>query len=168
MNLLAVDIRPAEKSDARAIADVHAAAWKNAYAGIIPHKTLASMVARRSENWWVHALGSSNAILVAEVAGEIAGYATLGRNRTRQLAHQGEIYELYLMPQYQGLGFGGRLFAAARARIADFGFKGMVVWALEDNDKALGFYEALGGVDVAEGVECFEGRSLRKIAYVWN
>ncbi|MGB8819142.1 MAG: GNAT family N-acetyltransferase [Rhizobiaceae bacterium] len=168
MTLLAVDIRPAEKRDARTISGVHEAAWNNAYAGIIPHKTLSKMVARRSEGWWLNALSSSNAILVAEVSGKIAGYATLGRNRTRQLAQQGEIYELYLSPEYQGLGFGGRLFAAARARIADFGLKGMVVWALEENSKALGFYEALGGADVAEGVECFEGRSLRKIAYVWN
>lgn len=168
MTLLAVDIRPAEKQDASAIAAIHAAAWANAYTGIIPHKTLRAMIAKRSENWWLGALSGSNAILVAEVGGTLAGYATLGRNRTRALPQQGEIYELYLRPEYQGLGFGGRLFAAARARIADFGLKGTVVWALEDNVKALGFYEALGGADIAEGTERFEGRNLRKIAYVWN
>lgn len=168
MTTLAVDIRPAEKQDASAIADIHAAAWANAYTGIIPHKTLRGMIARRSENWWLNALGNSNAILVAEVGGKLAGYATLGRNRTRALQQQGEIYELYLRPEYQGLGFGGRLFAAARSRISDFGLKGMVVWALEENAKALGFYEALGGADIAEGTECFEGKNLRKIAYVWN
>lgn len=168
MTLLAADIRPAEKSDAPAIADVHASAWMNAYSGIIPHRTLDGMISRRGESWWRNALSSSNAILVAEVAGKTAGYATLGRNRTRQLVQQGEIYELYLKPEYQGLGFGGRLFAAARSRLGDFGLKGTVVWALEDNSRALGFYEALGGIDVAEGAECFENRSLRKIAYVWN
>ena len=168
MTTLAVDIRPAERPDAPAIAGIHARAWENAYAGIIPPKTLMGMISRRGEGWWRQALGNSNSILVAEVGGKLAGYATLGRNRTQALSQQGEIYELYLMPQYQGLGFGGRLFAAARARIADFGLRGMVVWALEDNDRALGFYEALGGVDIAEGVENFEGRSLRKIAYVWN
>ncbi len=168
MTTLAVDIRPAEKLDASAIAEIHATAWANAYTGIIPHKTLRGMIARRGENWWINALGNSNAILVAEVGGKLAGYATLGRNRTRALQQQGEIYELYLRPEYQGLGFGGRLFAAARSRISDFGLKGMVVWALEENARALGFYEALGGADIAEGTECFEGKNLRKIAYVWN
>lgn len=168
MTTLAFDIRPAEHRDAFAIAGIHASAWENAYSGIIPHKTLNGMIARRGESWWKQAVRSSNSVLLAEVGGKPAGYATLGRNRTRQLAQQGEIYELYLQPEYQGLGFGGYLFAAARARLHDFGMKGIVVWALEDNSRALGFYEALGGLDVAEGTEQFEGKHLRKIAYVWN
>ena len=168
MTTLAVDIRPAERADAAAIADVHARAWENAYAGIIPPRTLNGMISRRGEAWWQQALGNSNSILLAEVGGKVAGYATLGRSRTLALAQQGEIYELYLSPEYQGLGFGCRLFAAARARLSDFGMRGTVVWALEDNDRALGFYMALGGNDVAEGTEQFEGRALRKIAFVWN
>jgi ribosomal protein S18 acetylase RimI-like enzyme len=168
MTTLALDIRPAENRDAYAIAGIHASAWENAYCGIIPHKTLNGMIARRGENWWKQAIGSSNSVMLAEVGGRPAGYATLGRNRTQQLAQQGEIYELYLQPEYQGLGFGGHLFSAARVRLNDFGMKGIVVWALEDNVRALGFYEALGGTDVAEGTENFEGRQLRKIAYVWN
>ena len=31
----------------------------------------------------------------------------------------------------------------------------------------MGFYSALGGGDIAEGAETFEGRSLRKVAFVW-
>ncbi|MGL4491193.1 MAG: GNAT family N-acetyltransferase [Rhizobiaceae bacterium] len=168
MTTLAFDIRPAEQRDAYAIANVHSRAWENAYSGIIPHKTLSGMIARRGESWWKQAVRGSNSVLLAEVGGKLAGYATIGRNRTRQLAQQGEIYELYLQPEYQGLGFGGHLFAAARSRIHNMGMKGIVVWALEDNARALGFYEALGGIDVAEGTENFEGRQLRKIAFVWN
>jgi ribosomal protein S18 acetylase RimI-like enzyme len=168
MTTLAIDIRPADSRDARAIADVHEASWENAYRGLIPHRTLRSMIARRSESWWIETLRSSNAVLIVQVGGKIAGYATLGRNRSRALAQEGEIYELYIRPEYQGLGFGKRLFRAARVRLKDFGMKGLVIWALGDNERAIGFYEALGGADVAEGTECFEDKSLKKIAFVWT
>ncbi len=54
------------------------------------------------------------------------------------------------------------------AVLVDQGLKGLVVWALDDNDIALSFYRGAGGRDVAEGVECFEGKTLKKIAFVWN
>jgi hypothetical protein len=44
----------------------------------------------------------------------------------------------------------------------------MVVWALEDNTNALSFYTGAGGRDVAEGVEIFDQKALRKVAFVWD
>ena len=168
MTTLTFDIRPANRRDSAAVAQVQEKSCENAYAGIIPHKSLSNMVSRRGVDWWERTISGSNAVLVAEVGGLVAGYATVGRNRTLQLAQKGEIYELYVKPEYQGLGFGGQLFAAARARIANFGLKGTVVWALEENINALGFYRAMGGQDIAEGTESFENRVLKKIAFVWN
>ncbi|TIM61352.1 MAG: GNAT family N-acetyltransferase, partial [Mesorhizobium sp.] len=43
MKTLSIDIRKAEPRDAGAIADVHLLAWRGAYSGIIPHRTLTSM-----------------------------------------------------------------------------------------------------------------------------
>jgi ribosomal protein S18 acetylase RimI-like enzyme len=107
-------------------------------------------------------------VLVVEVGGKLAGYATIGRNRARELAQQGEIYELYLRPEYQGIGLGSRLFAAARERLADSGLVGMVVWALEENAGALSFYEGAGGRDIAEGVEIFDQKAVKKVAFIWD
>lgn len=168
MNTLTIDIRKAEPRDAREIADVHMEAWRGAYAGIIPHRALSSMINRRGADWWANAIRRAATVLVVEIGGNIAGYATIGRNRARELRQQGEIYELYLRPEYQGIGLGSRLFAAARRALADNGLRGMVVWALEDNANALSFYAGAGGRDVAEGVEIFEQRALKKIAFVWE
>jgi len=168
MNTLTIDIRKAEPRDAAAIADVHQQAWQGAYAGIIPHRALTSMINRRGPDWWANAIRRAATVLVIEIGGRIAGYTTVGRNRARELRQQGEIYELYLRPEYQGIGLGSRLFAAARARLADSGLKGMVVWALEDNQNALAFYAGAGGRDIAEGVEIFEQKALKKIAFVWE
>ncbi|MFC3207116.1 MAG: GNAT family N-acetyltransferase [Mesorhizobium sp.] len=168
MNTLTIDIRKAEPRDAVAIADVHQQAWQGAYAGIIPHKALMAMINRRGPDWWANAIRRAATVLVIEIGGRIAGYTTVGRNRARELKQQGEIYELYLRPEYQGIGLGSRLFAAARARLADNGLKGLVVWALEENQNALSFYAGAGGRDIAEGVEVFEQKALKKVAFVWE
>ena len=168
MTTITIDIRKAEPRDADAIADVHQAAWRGAYAGIIPHKALNAMLGRRGPQWWSHAIRWATSILVVEMGGKVAGYATIGRNRARELPQQGEIYELYLRPECQGIGLGTRLFAAARARLASHNMKGLVVWALEDNVGALGFYEGAGGRDIAEGVEIFDQKALRKVAFAWE
>ena len=168
MKTLAIDIRRADPADAAGVADVHHEAWKGAYSGIIPHTSLNRMLGRRGVEWWRSAINRAANVLVVEIDGEVAGYATLGRNRAAKLTQQGEIYELYLKPEYQGIGLGSRLFAAARAQLASHGLKGLVVWALEDNTGALSFYEGLGGHDFAEGVEVFDSKALRKIAFVWN
>ncbi len=168
MNTLTIDIRRAEPQDAAAIADVHLEAWRGAYSGIIPHKTLTAMINRRGSDWWSNAIRRAATVLVVEIGGTIAGYATVGRNRARELRQQGEIYELYLRPEYQGIGLGRRLFSAARRKLADHGLSGLVVWALEDNQNALAFYSGEGGRDIAEGVEIFEQKALKKVAFVWD
>lgn len=168
MKTLAIDIRRAEIRDAEAVAEVHHESWRGAYQGIIPHRALGQMIARRGTDWWGRAIRRSANVLVLDAGGTIAGYATIGRNRAAQLPQQGEIYELYLRPEWQGIGLGRKLFRAARAALANHGFDGMVVWALEENGGALSFYAGEGGRDIAEGVEVFDQRALRKIAFIWN
>jgi len=168
MNTVTIDIRKAGPEDAGAISLVHHDAWMGAYAGIIPHKALFRMVGRRGVDWWQGAIRRAANVLIVEIGGSVVGYATLGRNRARELPQKGEIYELYLKPEYQGIGLGSRLFTAARKRLAAHGLDGTVVWALEDNAGALSFYSGLGGRDIAEGVEVFDQKALRKIAFAWD
>lgn len=167
MKTLVIDIRRAEPADAAAIAEVHHAAWQGAYAGIIPHRALNAMIARRGAAWWGAAIRKQASVLVIDAGGEITGYATLGRNRARDLSQQGEIYELYLRPEWQGVGLGTRLFNAARRQLRDKRLDGLVVWAIEDNANACAFYRGQGGRDIAEGVEVFDHKAIRKLAYVW-
>lgn len=168
MKTLSIDIRRAEQGDADAIANVHQSAWLGAYSGIIPHKALGEMIARRGGGWWAKAIRRAASVLVVEIDGNVVGYATVGRNRANELPQQGEIYELYLLPEYQGIGLGRRLFDAARRMLNNHGFQGLVVWALDDNEGAKSFYRNRGGRDIAEGVEVFDQRALRKVAYIWH
>jgi ribosomal protein S18 acetylase RimI-like enzyme len=168
MTTLTIDIRPAEPDDAADVAEVHRASWHHAYTGILPYKTLRSMIERRNARWWQRAIRGSTSILVLDVGGTIAGYATLGLNRARSLPQEGEIYELYLRPEYQGIGLGKRLFTETRKLLASLGCKGTVVWCLEDNLPGVEFYRGRGGRDIAEGTEMFDGQPVRKLAFVWK
>ncbi len=168
MNTLTIDIRDARPHDAVAIADIHHGAWTGAYAGIIPHGVLTRMLTRRNRDWWDNAIRRKASILVIEVGEQVVGYATVGRNRARQIKADGEIYELYVAPQYQGVGLGSRLFAEAKRVLEGHGMRGIVVWALEENTGACDFYFGKGGKDLAEGTEQFDTRTVKKVAFVWN
>jgi GNAT superfamily N-acetyltransferase len=168
MNSLTLDIRPATSRDADQIADVHANAWQNTYQGLIPFISLRSMIERRNGSWWRRAIDRGTSVMVVDMNGTIAGYCTFGLNRARALPQEGEIYELYMRPEYQGVGIGTRLFKAARESLRSHGCNGLVVWALEDNSMAMTFYHGHGGKDVAQGYESFQEKMMRKVAFVWS
>ena len=168
MSILSLGTRRAEASDAFGISSVHDASWRHAYTGLIPHKSLDTMVRRRDPKWWMRAIRNSTRIMVLENQGQIVGYATLGSNRVSALSQEGEVYELYLSPEYQGVGLGKKLFLAAREELNRLGMKGCVTWVLEDNALAMQFYRNAGGRDIAEGNETFDGKTLNKVAFAWN
>lgn len=168
MKTLSIDVRRAEPQDARAISETHRISWLQAYAGLIPHKPLVQMVDRRGEVWWRKATRGPATLLVLDVAGTVAGYATLGLNRARALPQEGEIYEIYLRPEYQGIGLGRQLFGEAKLLLKSLGCKGLIVWCLEDSDNAYRFFRSAGGRDIAEGMENFGEKELKKIGFVWS
>ncbi len=168
MSTVLIEIRRAKASDAMAVAETHDEAWRAAYQGIIPGIELDKLISRRGPEWWDSAIRKGSRVSILGFGDKVAGYANYGRNRARSLYYDGEIYELYLRPEYQGLGFGRRLFTSARRDLAQSGMKSMVIWALSDNDPAVEFYRALGGRAVARSSERFGARTLDKVAYAWN
>ena len=162
-----VHVRPARLKDAPALATAYEEAWRNAYQGLIPHLSLERMIARRGLRWWESALRRRTPLLVLDFDGAAAGYVTYGRCRLGRAPFQGEIFELYLHPTYQGFGLGEKLFDGARMRLAELRLRGLLVWALADNHGACAFYRRLGGKLIAEGSETFGDVTLRKIAFAW-
>ncbi len=163
-----IEIRQAKPPDAAAVAATHDEAWRAAYQGIIPSVELDKLINRRGADWWNTAIRKGSRISILVFGDNVAGYANYGRNRARSLSYDGEIYELYLRPEFQGLGFGRRLFSAVRRDLAQSGMKSLVVWALSDNDMAVEFYRALGGRAIARSSERFGTRVPDKAAYGWN
>lgn len=168
MSTVLIEVRHAKISDATAVASTHDEAWRSAYQGIIPGAELEKLINRRGPQWWDSAIRKGSRVSVLAFGDQIAGYANYGRNRARSLQFEGEIYELYLRPEFQGLGFGRRLFTAARRDLVQSGLKSMVIWALTDNEPAVDFYRVLGGRMVARSSEQFGAKTLDKVAFAWN
>jgi ribosomal protein S18 acetylase RimI-like enzyme len=168
MSTVLIEIRRANASDALAVAEAHDEAWRTAYLGVIPGVELEKWIRRRGPAWWDSAIRKGSRVSIFAFGDKVAGYAYYGPNRARSLFYDGEIYELYLRPEYQGLGFGRRLFTSAHRELAQSGLKTLVIWALSDNDPAVEFYRALGGKAVARASERFGDCSLDKVAFAWT
>lgn len=161
------EIRRGRLADAPALSDVFHATWTQAYLGIIPPLHLESMIRRRNIEWWNATIRSGQGLLTMQVDSEIAGYATFGTARVRG-EQEGEIFELYVLPSHQGLGFGEYLFEACRHHLDMQQLCGLVVWALADNTTATDFYWRRGGRPVGHGFERFGDKKLKKIAFAWD
>ena len=168
MNTSLIEIRRAKAPDAAALASTHDDAWRTAYQGIIPGPELDKLINRRGAEWWEGAIRKGSRISILAFGDTLAGYANYGRNRARSLYYDGEIYELYLRPEFQGLGFGHKLFSSVRRDLAQSGLQSMVVWALSDNGPAVEFYRSLGGKAVARSSERFGTKMLDKVAFAWS
>src|SRR3982074_1166651 len=168
MSTTLIEVRPAKAADAAVVASTHDEAWRAAYQGVIPGTELEKLISRPGPEWWGSAIRQGSRIAILCFGDTVAGYANYGRNRARSLFYEGEIYELYLRPEFQGLGFGRRLFTAAKRDLLQSGLKSMVIWALSDNDMATEFYRALGGRMVARSSEKFGPKSLDKVAFAWT
>ena len=170
-------VRAATSDDAAAIAHVHVATWRDAYAGLLPDSYLVEMSMTRRAAYWARGLsndptGREEFVLVAEDDGcQVVGFVSGGKSRTRKdekiRRYDGEMYTLYVLPDHQGFGLGRRLLRAGFDGLAERSFKAAVVWVLSSNPSRF-FYQAMGGTPVAGRSEKFAGTELEEVAYGWE
>ena len=173
-------IRPATAQDAAAIAQIYVDAWRSSYAAILPHRVLLGLSYERQTREWSWVIGHRadvQPVIVAEADGGVVGFASFGAARPAGCpasgrfagepdATIGEIYTLYVQPEFQERGIGRRLLAAAFAAMAGKGCGRGFLWVLRDNPSRY-FYERAGGVMVAERQEQLWGCAVEQICYAW-
>jgi GNAT superfamily N-acetyltransferase len=145
-------VRRAVAADAPAIGRVHVRAWQAAYRGQMPDAYLDGLRAEDRAAYWEGVLGREDlrgVVLVAEVAGEVVGFAAAGPSRDPEGA--GELYAINLDPGHWGGGAGRNLLEAAQAELDAMGFAESVLWVLPGNARARRFYETAGWA--ADGTE---------------
>lgn len=176
MTVGSAHIRLANPGDGAAIARIQVETWREAYAGIVPDDYLVGMEETVQAAGWRKLLlrrASAERTLVAEVPVEAAvgehsliGFGSCGPQRSSTLLYSGEVYTLYVLPDWQGEGIGRQLLYAMFRRLYERGVPDCVVWVLADNPARF-FYERMGGQNVAERSESFAGERLAQRAYAW-
>jgi len=163
-------VRQAYPSDAPSIARVHVETWRATYAGLLPDRVLSGMREETHRASWTRLLKSPRSrelVLVAEEDGVgVVGFVSAGSVRTRLEHYDGEIYTLYVAPDYQNQGVGSRLLETALQRLDEQDMRGVMLWVLARNPSRF-FYEAMGGTAVASRKERLWGVVLRELAYGW-
>jgi ribosomal protein S18 acetylase RimI-like enzyme len=143
-----LEIRPAEPGDARALARVHVRAWQAAYRGLIPDAVLDTLSVDGREQRWREILdGPPGArTIVATSGGDIAGFCSVVAPARDDDLPPGaaEVAAIYVDPARWRAGVGRALLDAALDTLRADGAGTVVLWLLEGNDRALGFYEACG------------------------
>ena len=142
-----MQVRRAEPDDARAIAELHVAAWKAAFPGLLPQDYLDDLAPEDRLGEWEQALGSSPwpVVLVAEEGGALLGFAALSPSRDDDSDPTvGEVQTLYVGPGVWRSGVGRALLERAGEELASAGFTTATLWVLDVNERARRFYERHG------------------------
>lgn len=164
-------VRHAAIDDAAGIARVRAESWRHAYRGIVPDAYLDAIDVdewaerqRRNMEQQAEQLLS----LVAEYQDLVVGWVAAGPNREAPHDYAGELYAIYLLPEYQRRGIGSALTTATARWLTDQGMDSMLLWVLEENHPARRFYEALGGRLCGARQTQIAGVWLPEVAYGWT
>ena len=145
-------IEPATLKDCDLVAEVHVAAWRAAYEGLLPPEFLTALsVERRAAAWRQILQERQSELLLARSDADLMGFVSFGRSRDEDaLPERGEIWSIYLHPQHWSSGVGRALWMAANERLSQLGFSSTSLWVIIGNERAMRFY-AKAGFEVESG-----------------
>jgi GNAT superfamily N-acetyltransferase len=163
-----VDLHQASLRDAEAIARIHVETWRSTYAGLLPDNLLVGMSFEKQTKMWQRMLsGGETAIVAEDPRYGVIGFGSYGPNRSARSNFSGEVYTLYLLPDFQGLSIGQGLLRALFGALAREGHETAVIWVLASNPSRF-FYEAMGGKPTAARNTNMGGQTVREVAYGWE
>lgn len=167
-------VRHASLKDAKGVAEIHAAAWQAAFAGLLPPEQLQAMSVDKRQAFWREAIDMGEPqLLVATDEARVVGFVGFDRSRDKGTPPTtGEIWALGAASALWSTGIGLALWDAARDGLQEEGCTKVTVWLPLRNERALRFFELAGfrrEINTAKtidmgGVKVEEIRLQRKLA----
>lgn len=143
-------IRPAQVDDAARLADIHLQTWQAAYRDLLSAQYLDGLsagVERRAVVLGEAIASLKFSVWVAEQSGQVVAWASFGSSRDADAAPStGELRAINLLPQVWSQGIGRQLWQEVRQQLIAAGFTQAIVWVIQGNQRALGFYQSVGFV----------------------
>ena len=134
-----ITIKPMETDEEiKGKAFVHWKCWQETYPGLVSQAYLDKFTLEKSEE---RAVQWRDNILVAKEGDRVIGFVGYGNHGPEEPA-VGEVYALYVLPEYHGTGVGRQLMDAALEKLA--AYPNICLWAVKGNGRAVRFYEKYG------------------------
>lgn len=161
-------IRKREQKDCYAVTHVGVISWNETYKGIVPDSDLQELYLNEEENakksYESFDINDNNK-LVLEVDGEVVGFANYGQAKSVDYENCGEIYALYMLKKYHGLGLGRKLVDEAIKELKKLGYNKMVIACLKGNPTNE-FYKHIGGKYIKDGI--YKRLNLKENVYYYE
>lgn len=136
-----ITIKPMETSEEIEMKSrVHWQTWREAYDEILPAEFQEQMTLDKCR---FYSQKYPENTLIASDDAKVVGFVSYGDFQDSATI-AGEIFALYVLKDYYGKGVGQQLMQAAFAALD--AYQEIVVWILEDNKRAIAFYEKMGFV----------------------
>ncbi|GGF16275.1 N-acetyltransferase [Halobacillus andaensis] len=164
-------LRVAKFEDAEQIANIHIQSWKSTYKDLIDEQDLSNITLENRVALWETILKSpingQIAYVIENDDGQVVGFVSGGKERTKKYSYDGEIYAIYMLDNYQRMGYGSMLLSTFAKAMKEVGYESLLVWVLTRNPSAK-FYKILGAKPVeAEEVTIGQG-TYEETAYGWE
>lgn len=146
-----INIRLADFSDSYNLSVLKQRVWRETYTGIYSDSRINNYDYDEKKKKFDNIISNKDVSLyVLEDKGELIGYMSVGVPVRKYLDYEQEIGLLYLRRDYQGLGFGKRLFKLAYNIIKNNGYNKFFISCNKYNTYAREFYLRMGGKLVCE------------------
>ena len=161
-------IREAKSEDVTGIAKVHVDSWRTTYKGIVSDEYLSNLTYESRKKIWDSGVPRGGVYVAVNEKNEVVGFSCGGLERSGDYpSYRGEIYAIYLLEEYQGMGLGKKLVEPIIKDLVGRDVYTMLVLVIAEN-KARFFYESLGAKEVDQ-VEVTIGEKLyTEIVYAWD
>ncbi|GEL76916.1 GNAT family N-acetyltransferase [Tenuibacillus multivorans] len=165
-------IREATRDDAEQIANIHDQTWRLTYESLIDDEDLKQVMTLDHRRVMWETMLSSNKVnqyvfVAEEDDGKLVGFISGGLERTKNFDYEVEIYDIYVLKEYQKQSVGQRLLEEFVRQCLKDGYKSLLVWILTNNPYGQ-FYVRFGAQKVeAENVTIGHG-TYEETAYGWS
>ena len=154
-----VIFRKATIEDCRNLSELKRDVWITTYTGIYPQEKLDGYDVDKNESIFRSFVERSDIeLFMAEKNGEAIGLMTVGKPYKLSDEFDQEVALLYIRKNFQRMGIGRQFLEIAKDEVRRKGFDRFVLSVNEQNENAIGFYEAMGGKTV-----CLDGGQRRMV-----
>ena len=163
-----ITIRSARPEDARSIATLDVETWRATYAGVLSASYLVGLSTRRRELGWRNVILREPRDVRVAVGdgGALLGFGSCGPNRGDH-RFAGEVFTLYVAPDWQNQGIGRRLVFALFLSLVAVANSSAIVCVLRENPSRF-FYERLGARLVRHKTLGVAASTVEAVAYGWS